>query len=307
MHLTATTWGITSTQFLAGYGALCVAAAAVIWWQWRGAIGPKQRSSDPLPELGLYELAMLGGGPQLAITSALTKLHRDKQLRVRRRAGTFTVADRLEPTADPVERAVIDAVRLQPGISAGALRSQLARDEALRSIAAQLTQRGLVVEEQRAGRVGRLWLVGVLLAALGIARIVAQHNDDAAVGGPIVMVLLVAVATFWLAGRRPLATRRGREVLGHRRAAREDLRRHPVTTESAMTVALFGGGALWLADPAIASALGVPREEEGHGGIWGGARGNGCSGGGGGACGSGVSVGDGGGGGGGGGCGGGGG
>lgn len=304
MLTTATTiWGITSAQFLTGYGLLCAVAAIAIWWQWREAIGRREHGSDP-PQLGVYELARLGGGPQLAITSALTRLHGAKLLRVRRREGTLTVSGALDAGADAVEQAVFEAVRREPGISTTALRSELREHDVLTSMAARLTAAGLMLDEQQAARVRRLWLVAALLAAVGVARIVAGLQSDAAVGWTVAIVLVVVFATFWLLRLRPLATNRGRDALSRVRTENEQLRRHPAPGESAMTVALFGGGALWLADPAMAWALGVPREEESSGGWWGFNRSGGCGGGaGGGSC---ASVGGDSGGGGGGGCGGGG-
>lgn len=302
-----TTWGITSTQFLAVYGVLCVVAATWIWWHWHEATGSRERGADPLPDLGVYELALLGGGRQLAITSALTRLHGDHVLRIRRLEGTLKVSGKLEAAADPIERAVYEAVRREPGISTTALRAELGQDAALTSMSARLTQSGLLLDEERTARIRRLWIVGALLAALGVARIVAGLDNDAAIGWTTAIVLAVAFATYWLVRQRPVATHRGRDVLGRLRTENEQLRRHPRAGEGALSVALFGGGALWLADPTFASALGVPREDEG-GGWWGSNRPGGCGGGaGGGSC-AGATSSDGGGGGGcgGGGCGGGG-
>jgi uncharacterized protein (TIGR04222 family) len=295
MLTTATTWGITSAQFLTGYGLLCLAGAAGIWWKWDRAFGGRTRGSEPLPELDVYELALLAGGPQLAITSALAQLHRDDLLRIRRREGTLKVAGERVP-AEPLERAIHHAVRREPGIGIEALRRELKDGEALESMSTRLVRDGLLPDDEQAAWSRRLWIVGALLVVLGLARIAGGLGNGAAIGWTAAIVVVVAVATFWLLRRRPLATKRGRETLERLRAEHADLREHPVASESAMTVALFGGGALWVADPAVAAALGVPREEEassGHG------RGPNCASGG--TCGAGAD----GGGGGGGGCGGG--
>ena len=102
------------------------------------------------------------------------------------------------------------------------------------------------------------------LALLGIARIVAGVPADAPIG---------------CARRDRRRRRRRRDVLARRAARRrrraaaatslKRLRATRTTTcgaspwrgQSALAAALFGGGALWLAEPAIASALGVPRED----------------------------------------------
>jgi len=296
MLTTATTWGITSAQFLTGYGLLCLAAAAGIWWKWDRAFGRHAPGSEPLPELNVYELALLAGGPQLAITSALAQLHGDDLLRIRRREGTLKVSGERAP-AEPLERAIYHAVRREPGVGIEALRRELKNGAELESMSARLVRDGLLPDDEQAAWSRRLWVVGALLVVLGLARIAGGLNNDAAIGWTAAIVVVVAVATFWLLRRRPVATKRGRETLEHLRAEHADLREHPLASQNATTVALFGGGALWLADPAVAAALGVPREEEATGGS---GRGPNC--GSGGTCGGGA---DGGGGCGGGGCGGG--
>ncbi len=280
MLTTAITSAITSTQLLIGYGVLCAVVAIGIRWQWQRAIGQKEHTKDPLPELGLYQLAMLGGGPQLAITSAVAQLHRDGLITVDASDGGLKAAGALDPTADPLAREVLATIRRQPAITAPALRADVAQSEAVRSMTARLTEVGLLLDEQQASRLRRLWLVGGLLAAVGIAAILSPASDDPTLGWLLAMVLVVVFATFRLFRHRPLATNRGRALLTRTRAERDDLRRHPGMGESAMTTALFGGAALWVADPAIASALGVPREGDSGAG-WRGGGGGSCSAGGG--------------------------
>jgi uncharacterized protein (TIGR04222 family) len=289
--LKAISWGFTGEQFLWAYGTACLAAAAGIAHQWRRALGPAEDRSDPLPDLGLYELAMLSGGPRLAITSAAALLHRDGLLTTGPGARTLETAGELDETADPLERAVFETVGRDRWMTADELRRQLADCEQLRAMTAQLTSVGLLLDEGRSALLRRMWLVGGLLAMPGIARIAVGATEGAPVGVLLVMVGAVVLATSWLIGRRPVATTRGRLILERWRASRADLRRHPGADEGAMAAALFGGGALWLAAPEIASAFGIPREEEaprrwyggGHDGFHGGcsldAGGGGCGGG----------------------------
>jgi len=296
MIRTATTWAITSPQFLWGYGVLCLGAAIGVWQQWRRALGPAERGNDPQPDLGVYKLAMLGGGPQLAITTAATKLHRDGLLEAGPFDGTLVVSGELEPGADRLERALFHTIKHDPCLTTATMRAQLEDSEPVRWMREELVDAGLLLDDSRSALLRRLWLAGGLLALLGIARIVAGALDDAAVGYLVVMVFAVVCATFWLAMRRPFATSRGSAILKRQRQERDDLRRHPVAGESVLTAALFGGGALWLADPAIASSLGVLREQDrgwsgggsGHGcSAGGGSSGSSCGGGGGGGCGGG--------------------
>jgi uncharacterized protein (TIGR04222 family) len=262
MLTTATTWGITGPQFLWGYGVICLVAALGIWRQWRRALGPQDRGNDPLPDLGLYRLAMLAGGSQLAITAAATKLHHDGVIAAE--DGRLALVGKLSPGADRLERAVADTVGREPGISASAMRAELVDSEPVQWLTDELTQAGLLVDAPQATRVRRLWIVGALLGLVGIARIAAGLSNDAPVAWLVVMVGGVLFATFWLARRPILATHRGRGILRRHRGEHDELRHHPSAGQAALTAALFGGGALWLADPAIASSLGVPREEEWH-------------------------------------------
>jgi uncharacterized protein (TIGR04222 family) len=261
MLRTATTWGISGPQFLWAYGALCVTAALGVWAGWRHALGPNRPAGEPLPKLSLYELAMLSGGPQLAITSAATQLHRDGLLQVGPVSRTFVAVGTLDPAADPLERAVWETVDRRPRSTAAEMRTELADSEAVHAMKAQLTSRGLLVDAEHTARLQRLSIVGGLLLALGAIRLAAEMADDAEVGWLALMVAAVGLATAWLARARPLATNYGNDIVGRWRRDRNDLHRNPIPGESALAAALFGGAALWLAEPAIASALGVPREE----------------------------------------------
>lgn len=298
MLRTATTWGITAPQFLWGYGALCIAAAFGTWARWRRALGPEGSVHDPLPSLSLYELAMLSGGPQLAITSAATQLHRDGLLEIGPISRTFVAVGTLDPAADPLERAVWETVDRRPRSTAAEMRAELADSDTVRAMRAELTSRGLLVDEEQTARLRRLWIVGGLLVALGVVRIVAGMPHEGNVGWLVLIVAAAALGTIWLARARPLATSRGSHIVGRWRSDRHDLHRNPIAGEGALAAALFGGAALWLAEPAIASALGVPREENhrwasggtscssgsgwgGDGGGGGGCGGGGCGGGGG--------------------------
>ncbi|HEY0344181.1 MAG TPA: TIGR04222 domain-containing membrane protein [Solirubrobacteraceae bacterium] len=298
----ATTWGISDPQFLWFYAGLCAVASATIWRVRRRILGAPQRSTDPTPDIDLYKLALLNGGPQLAVTTAATKLHQDGVLAEGIAPRTHVVAGSLDPEAEPLERAVFESVRREPAISTELLRLELADSEPIERLASELRSAGLLLEDDAARRLRRLWLFGAVLALLGVARVVAGLRDGAEVGYLTVMVVGIVAATVWLIRRHTTMTARGREIVRATREDRRDLRRVPLPGESATAVALFGGAALWLADPALASTLDVPREEVAHwnrndyacsvggscgGGAFGG-HGAGCGGGHGGGCGGGC-------------------
>lgn len=276
MLMTATTWGITGPQFLWGYGVLCAVAAGAILLQWLRILGPREPAEDGLADLGLYELAALGGGPDLAITSAASQLHRDGLIRAGSNDGLEAIGE-LGEDADPVERAVFEVVRGEPGISGGEMRAQVSESDAVRSMTAELARDGLLVDRDLTKALARrILLLGGLLTLLGVARIVAGALGGNPLAGIVVMVVCVVVGSIWLASRLPVATNRGKTRLERWRDAHGDLRRNPIGGECALAAALFGASVLWLASPDIASALGVERESASGSGSGGG--GSGCGG-----------------------------
>ncbi len=300
-------WGITDTAFLAGYGILCLAAVTAIWYGWHAMVGSRGSASDPLPDLSVYKLALLSGGTQLAITAAAAHLHRAGRIRGDRIAETLETCGELDLDADPLEHEVFEAIRREPHITARAMREQVAASETMRALRSELTWFGLIPGEAPSALVRRLRLAGVVVVAIGAARLVAGLQAGTGVGVLAVLIAVVACAT-WLIRRSPPATSRGGAIVERQRSERSNLRRHPTGGDSVLAAALFGGGALWLAEPAIASTLGVPRESgrgSGNGGAcgagggcgsvcssgaaWGGggSGGGGCGGGGGGGCGGG--------------------
>ena len=148
------------------------------------------------------------------------------------------------------------------------------------SMRAELIDAGLLLPDDGVRRLKRRILsLGALLALLGVVRIVAGVVAGAAIGWLALMVVAVVAATIWLAGRAPRTTAEGAAKLARWRDAHDDLRRNPVGGECALAAALFGGAALWLAAPEIASALGVEREgAPSSGGGGGGGCGSGCGG-----------------------------
>src|SRR5918997_5069633 len=254
------TWGIGDQQFLTFYGVLCVLVTARLTWEWRRVIGHRDRSCDPHPQLGLHKLAMLVGGPQLAITTIAAKLRQEEYLREGDEPRTLVADGHLPTAADPLEREVLGSVHRSPGISAEALRRELADSEPVKRVREELTQAGLLVEESAAKRLRRLWIFGGLLAALGIARLIAVWSDGAEIGLLTIVVAAVVLATYRFVRTPVLLTARGRAFVRDERRRRPELRDGSSSSDFPYAVALWGGFALWGVDPEFASTLGVPRE-----------------------------------------------
>lgn len=302
MIATGTTWGLSGPTFLWLYGGLCGAIAATIYWQWQRALGPKPTSETA--DLDAYRLAMLNGGPQLAITAAAMRLHKDGVLGDGDDSRTLVVSGRLDADADELERAVFDAVEDEPQIETATLRRELSDCEPVKRLQSRLTNVGLLIKPEVVSRLRRLTLLAAALVALGGARLWVGIDKQAPVGYLAIMVCAVAFATVWLRRKHPWATARGRALVSDKRRSRTDLSSGTTGPELPLAIALFGGAALWAAEPALAYAWNVPRENAsswagsggGAGGTCGGGWSSGCGssgggdggGGGGGGCGGGC-------------------
>jgi uncharacterized protein (TIGR04222 family) len=255
-------WGVGNATFLWCYGVLCALILAGVWLRRRSLLTVGDGAARP-SGCDAYELAMLNGGPQLAITIAAAELHRvgslacassGKLVKVRQRP------DRVSHGTGELEDEVFDAVLRNSGVSARALRKELDGCAPIRRIASTLTAAGLLLDDRRRAQVNRLWVWTLPLLVPGIARLTAVGGDDGA-GTPLTLMLLgLATVAAWLATQRPRATARGRRLLQTARAGRRTHGRMPGGSEVPAAVALYGAGVLWVADPGIAFAWDVPRE-----------------------------------------------
>jgi uncharacterized protein (TIGR04222 family) len=255
-------WEVSNARFLLGYAVLCAVTLGGIWLRRRRLLNAGDGSAARR-SFDAYEVAMLNGGPQLAITIAAAELHRVGSLAWQGSGRVLKVRRRPDRAADgtgELEEDVFEAVLGNPGVHAGTLRRQLATCASVRRLAATLVDAGLLLDDRRRAQVNRLWIWAVPLVGLGIARVVAVGDDDAAVTHVTMMLLAPTLAALGLAMQRPWATARGRRLLKYERAGRRTLGHIPSQAEIPAAVALFGAGALWVADPDIAFAWAVPRE-----------------------------------------------
>jgi uncharacterized protein (TIGR04222 family) len=293
LQIAADTWGIKGQSFLVLYGGLCVVCGAVLM-AWRSAILGKARRVREHPTE--YELAMLNGGPELAVTAAAAKLSGEAVLEPGDGRHTLRVALSADDRADPLERELLDTAARAPDTPFRDVRAAVARGPAAQAMATRLVKRGLMLSPAQRAQLNRLWLWALPVFGLGAARLIAGVNNHKPVGDLTVILLVVAGSLFMLRAGGRWTTRAGDKILDSRRVSQRGWMAKPEQITPALAVALFGGGALWALDPTFAAATAMPRGAiagwaSGSGGTYfgggGGGFGGGCGGGGGGCCGGG--------------------
>ncbi len=286
----ANTWNISGPEFLLLYGVLCGLAAAVALVRWRSLLGSPRPTEEQPRELDVYRVAMLVGGPRRVLSTAVIGLYRTGRLSSDGRRAAIKVVDGGPPLCPGLERSVLEAVRAHPGTSVNALR-ELGEIPAVTAIASELEHARLLATSERRFRLSReLLAIGGLLLILGCLRVAAGMASGRPVSYLVLAVFGVLTVTVVVAARVPRTTLAGGRAV---RRVRSDQPTNRQWMDASMAVALFGAGALWLADPVTASGLGVSRSstsfyggggDGGAGGGYGG--GGGCGGGGcGGGCG----------------------
>lgn len=257
------TWGIGGPTFLLAYLVLAVAVTAAVVRARRAlADVPATRPLDRI-ETRPYDVAHLHAGADLALCAALAAMHRRGTITVPRR-GTVVAAARPEPRTDELERAV-HHVAATP-----VPRTQLARAgavaSALHRVEARLVDAGLLLAPERRRAIRALSGWTFALAAVGAVRIVAGIGNGRPVGFLVVAVLGVVAIGLAQAVSVPRRTRSGDAVL--RRLADELHVLAPSMRPdwqvygpagAALSVGVFGVGALWAADPALAGELALQR------------------------------------------------
>ncbi|MGH2840375.1 MAG: TIGR04222 domain-containing membrane protein [Solirubrobacteraceae bacterium] len=256
---------ISRWTVLASYSGLCALFALAVWHYWRRALDPRAAAIEAV-QLDTHELAMLAGGPQLAITSAAVTVRSKLVAQPGRGPRTFLASGDLGADAAELERELFDAVRRARGISAQELLRELPDCEPMRRLTARLTQAGLLQDGRVVSRLRRWRLPGAALVMVGLAVvvIVGRDGEPDAVALAAAMTAAVASLTVSLARARPTATGRGRALLEQVRETRSDLRAHPHGAELPLAVALFGCTAAWAADADFAAAWGATAQP----GLW---------------------------------------
>jgi uncharacterized protein (TIGR04222 family) len=257
------TWGISGPVFLLVYVVLAAVVALLVRRK-RCALADvaTPRPVDRLADHP-YDVAHLNGGPDLALCAALSAMHRSGTIAAAGR-GVVVAGQRPEPRADELERAVHHAAAVpvprRQLAQAGAVASALHRIES------RLIDAGLLLSIERRCEIRRTAGWFFALAALGVTRIVAGIAAGHDVGILAVLVALTVLVAVVQSRSAPRRTRAGDEAL--RRLADDHHVLSPAMRPdwqvygprgAALSVGVFGVGALWAADPAFAGELEIQR------------------------------------------------
>lgn len=260
MIAAARTWGLTNVEFDVLYTCLC-ALYAITAIRWRRALRtsrPAAAAGHDLPAVSAGMLVAGTYGAVLAATAALLS----RGVLVAGADGKPVVSPRAQSTTDAVERAVADLVRASPGIRVHRMYRRLRRDRSIQRLASQLVADGMLARPQDVRRMRRLLPIGLLLAALGVARIVGVdlHVDDGKPPfdnlGIVSWLLMVAVFGYALSllFEWPGATPAGDEALAVLRERHPQPDAAPVAaTQLAHVVALHGPAAIAVNHPELSS------------------------------------------------------
>jgi uncharacterized protein (TIGR04222 family) len=301
MTLAATgdTWGVSGPSFLVAYLLIAVAIWVAGFRARRALADP--RATSPAGDMTArpHDVAYLNGGAELAVYSALSSMHLRGTITSSR--GAVQAAGRLDPGTDELERAIHFTAR----VAMQRKRLQFHRPVlvALAVIEKRLVAAGLLLSEEQRLRIRRVGSWMLVVAGLGLVRLLAGVAEAKPVGYLVVaLVAVTAVAAVQLA-RAPRRTRLGDRTLATLRSEHHGLSPEVKPDWSvygpegaALGIGIFGMGALWASDPAFADELAAQRVAAGgssgdggsgsssYGGDGGGG-GGGCGGGGGGGCG----------------------
>lgn len=274
------TWGISGPVFLVIYAVLLAGTLALALTRWPRSAPTWASERGGLDE---YEVAMLTGGSSLAAMVGLLNLDKaqavelaDGMVRDLARANDFdademtaaklaelgvrtdvTLKKPLPADADPVERAVYNAVEQADPRLPGTIVSTAARAPVLSEIRDGLVRRGLLPDPDEVSRFRATWSWFVPVLLLGLARL----GYGLSRGRPVMYLLLLLIAT--VGAMAVIARWSPRAKAADSEPVLAPLRRHylgadgTMRSRDGMALALVGTGSLWVTDRALALALGA--------------------------------------------------
>jgi uncharacterized protein (TIGR04222 family) len=256
----ARTWGLTNAEFNVLYSGLCVMYAMVAVRRRRALKGDRFAATADA-ELPAISAAMLIAGAYGAVLGATAALL-SRGLLVAGADGAPVVNG--DADADEVERAVIEVVRAAPGIGVHAMYRRLRNEPALDRLTSRLVSDGVLTRPGEIRRMRRLLPVGILLALLGVARIVGVelHVDDLKPPAdnlgvvPFLLMCAVFMYALLLVFEWPGATAAGEDILAQLYERYPEPAVGPVADANLpYVVALHGPAAIAVNYPSLSSWL----------------------------------------------------
>ncbi|MBC6463250.1 TIGR04222 domain-containing membrane protein, partial [Actinomadura sp. HBU206391] len=266
-------WGISGPTFLIVYAVAAIALAALTV-----ALRRKVTRGRPTKvPLGPIEAAYLIGGSSRAIAAAVAALRADRAVtsagdgRLEARATSYTMRS-------PLNDAVIRAIQ-SSSATASALIAHVGVRRALDGVRVGLERKGLLLTPAERAQLRFTALPFGVLLVIGLVRLVADIQNDSAVGFLVAALIVVAVSALVWLNVAPRVTRAGRDALADVRAKHAHLEpsMSPAwdtygSSDAALGVGLFGMAALMSMDPAFAEEAAIGQQlglQSGGGGIGG--------------------------------------
>jgi uncharacterized protein (TIGR04222 family) len=216
-------------------------------------------AEQPLSTLSPHEVAYLSEGPRLAVTASLGALRTHGAIGTAGRRA-LTTTGTLPADAAPLDQAIYNSVASGRGKRASTLPLDYQVRTELDQLEERLVSGGHLLSAAARRQLRYVTLPLVAVVAIGAVRWWSGWNNDRPIGFlSLALVALIAIEVIVLT-RGQRITKRGKRALGSLRAQYAHL--SPASqpawglygaTGAAMAVGLFGGAALWAADPAFAA------------------------------------------------------
>jgi uncharacterized protein (TIGR04222 family) len=254
------TWGISGSAFLMIYVLLAVVVLVVAVRIRRSLRAGRAVSADGLqsrPE----DVAYLNGGPELAVYAALSGMHVDGSIATSGPSATGIVHAVGVPRQASALQNAIHSAAARP-VPRRTLSSEPGVASALAEIRDRLERAGQILTEEQRRSYRRPGFLLLALLAFGVVRLFAGLSNGRPVGFLVFALLVTAVVSVMLLVRVPYRTNAGNVAMEAQRS------RHTALSPSmrpdwgavgaggaALSVGVFGVGALLAAEPAFAEEL----------------------------------------------------